>query len=116
MITSQFNKVKRSQYGTSTDFKQDNVEYIGNNCYIPSSGNCFIKCAKDFTEKYTEDFLNFIRTEKCRSRVMTSAINQPFCRKHNTNLGYFNGTEVRPRKNTERNTALKLHKNHFCLI
>ena len=41
--TSEFKKVNRSQYGRSTDFKQDFVEYIGNNCYIPTSGNRFIK-------------------------------------------------------------------------
>ena len=30
--TPQFNKVSRSQYGKGTDFKQDIVEDIGNNC------------------------------------------------------------------------------------
>ena len=39
-------KVNRSQYSRGTDFKQDFVEFIGNNCYIPTSGNCFIKCIK----------------------------------------------------------------------
>ena len=42
--TAEFRKVNRSQYGGGTDLKQDIVEYIGNNCYIPTSGNCFIKC------------------------------------------------------------------------
>ena len=63
--TTEFKKVNRSQYGRGTDFKQDIVEYIGNNCYIPTSGNCFIKCINYFTEKdYTEEFLTFIRTEQ----------------------------------------------------
>ena len=75
--TPDFKKVNRSQYGRGTDFKQDIVEYIGNNCYIPTSGNCFIKCIKYFPEKdYTEDFLTFIRTEQRRSNVMTSARDQ----------------------------------------
>ena len=39
--TPQFNRVNRSQYGRSTDFEQDVVEYIGNNCFIPPSGICF---------------------------------------------------------------------------
>ena len=39
--TPEFEKVNRSQYGGGTEFKQDIVEYIGNNCYIPTSGNCF---------------------------------------------------------------------------
>ena len=32
--TPEFKKVNRSQYGRSTDYKQDIVEYIGHNCYI----------------------------------------------------------------------------------
>ena len=55
--TPEFKKVKRSQYASSTDFKQDIVQYIGKNCYIPTSGNCFIKCNFFFTEKdYTDNF------------------------------------------------------------
>ena len=30
--TPEFKKVNRSQYGRGTDFKQDIVDYIGNNC------------------------------------------------------------------------------------
>ena len=80
--TPEFQKVNRSQYDRGTDFKQDIVEYIGNNCYIPTSGNCFIKSIKYFTKKeYTEESLTFIRTDQRRSNVMTSARVQPFCRK-----------------------------------
>ena len=76
--TPEFKKVNRSQYGRGTDFKQDIVEYIGNSCYIPTSGNCFIKFINYFTKKdYTEEFLTFL----------TSARIQPFCRKHNINIG-----------------------------
>ena len=42
----------------------------------------FIKCINYFTNKGYTDFLIFIRTEKYRSRVMTSAGNQPFCSKN----------------------------------
>ena len=115
--TLEFKKVNRSQYGRGTDFKQDIVEYIGYNCYIPTSGNCFIKCITYFTKKdYTEEFLTFIRTEQRRSNVMTSARVQPFCRKHNINIGCYDGFRVCPRNITQRNTALKIHNNHFCLI
>ena len=44
LITLQFIKVNRSQYGKGTVFKQDIVEDTGNNCKIPKSGNCFIIC------------------------------------------------------------------------
>ena len=115
--TRELKKVKRSQYGRGIDFKQDIVEYIGKNCYIPTSGNCFIKCINYFTKKdYTEQFLTFIRTEQRKSNVMTSARVQPFCRKNNINIGCYDGFRVCPRNITHRNTALKIQNNHFCLI
>ena len=93
------------------------VEYHGQNCYIPTSGNCFIKCIKYFTKKdYTEEFLTFIRTEKYRSGVMTSARIQPFCRKYNINIGCFDGIRINPQNITQRDIALKIHNNHFCLF
>ena len=95
---------------------QDIVEYHGQNCYIPSSGICFIKC-NFFTKKdYTGGFSTFIRTEQKRSNVMASARIQPFCRKYNINIGCFDGTRINPRNITHRNTAVKIHENHFCLI
>ena len=115
--TLEFKKVNRSQNGRGTDFKQDIVEFRCNNCYIPTSGNCFINCNSYFTKKdYTEEFLTFIRTEQRRSNVMTSARIQPFCRKHNINIGCYDGFRVCPRNITQRNIALKIHNNHFCLI
>ena len=47
---------------------------------------------------------------------MTSAKNQPFCRKYNINIGCFDGTRINPRTITQKDTALKIHKIHFCLI
>ena len=47
---------------------------------------------------------------------MTSARVKPFCRKHNINIGCYDGFRVCPRHITQRNTALKIHNNHFCLI
>ena len=96
---------------------QEIVEYHGRSCYIPSSGMCFIKCINYFTKKdYTEEFLTFIRTEQRKSNVMTSARVGSFCRKYNINIGCFDGTRINPRNLTQRDTALKIHNNHFCLI
>ena len=115
--TPHFKVVKRSVYGKGTNYMQEIVEYHGQNCYIPTSGMCFIKCMNYFTEKdYTEEFLTFIRTEKYRSVVMTTARTQPFCKNYNNNIGCFNGQEIRPRSVTQRNIALKVHNHHFCLI
>ena len=56
-----------------------------------------IKCSNYFTKKdYTEESMTFIRNEKNRSGVMTSARLQPFCRKYNINIRYFNGKKIWP--------------------
>ena len=41
---------------------------------------------------------------------------QPFCRANNINLGYYNNDRVFPRTVTNRDSALYLYNNHFCLI
>ena len=115
--TPQFKVVKRSAYGKGTNHMQEIVEYCGRNCYIPTSGMCFIKCINRFTKKdYTEELLTFIRSEQRRSNVMTSARFGSFCGKYNINIGCFDGTRINPRNITQRDTALKIHNNHFCLI
>ena len=49
--TPRFKVVKRSAYGRGTNYMQEIVEYRGQNCYIPTSGMCFIKCGNYFTKK-----------------------------------------------------------------
>ena len=115
--TFNFQKVNRFKFGKGSDFRQDIAEHKGNNCYIPSSGSRFLKCIVFFTKKdYTEEILTFIRTEQRRSNVRTSVRVQPFCRKYNINIGYYDGFRVCPRNITERNVTLKIHNTHFCLF
>ena len=115
--TPQFKVVRRSAYGEGTIYMQEIVEDLGQNCYIPTSGMCFIKCINHFTKKdYREEFLTFIRSEQRTSNVMTSATVGSFCRKYNININCFDGTRINPRNITQRDTALKIHNNHFCLI
>ena len=117
MNTPQFNIVRRSAYGKGTTYTQEIVEYREQNCYIPTSGMCFIKCINYFTKKdYTDEVLTFIRSEHRKSDVMTSARLQPFCRKYIINIGCFDGTRINPRNLTHRNTSLFIYNNHFCLI
>ena len=111
--TPQFIVDKRSPYGRGTNYMQEIVEYHGQNCYLPNSGMCFIKCIIFFTKKdYTEEFLTFIRSEQRRSKVMTSARIQAFCRKYNINIGCFDGTRINPRNLTQRNT----HCSYIIII
>ena len=115
--TPQFKKVKRSQYGNGCGFDKIFIEYRGNNCFIPTKGYCFIKCINFLTgQNYKQQYLDFIRNEKRRSNIMTKARIQPFCRVNNNNLGYWDGERVFPRSVTNRDSALFLFNNHFCLV
>ena len=114
---AQFSLVNRSQYGNGCDYKHEFIEYRGINCFIPTKGYCFVKCINFLTGKdYKQQYLDFIRNEKRRSKMMTKARIQPFCQANNIISGYYNEDRVFPRSVTERNIALYLHNNHFCLV
>ena len=49
-------------------------------------------------------------------QTLSKARFQPFCKAKNNNLGYYDGERVFPRSVTDRNNALFLCNNHFCLI
>ena len=50
-----FKVVKQSAYGKGANYMQKTVKNHGENCYIPTSGICFIKGINYFTKKdYTE--------------------------------------------------------------
>ena len=90
--TPQFNVVERTICAKSTNYIQETVEYHRQICYKPTSGMCFIKFIKNFTGKdYTEEFLTFITNDNNRSRVLTTARIQRFCRKYKINIGYYDG-------------------------
>ena len=58
--TTELIKVNRSQDGRGTHLKQDIVDYIGNNCYILKSGNCFITFNNFVTSKdHLDELLTF---------------------------------------------------------
>ena len=91
-------------------------EYQGNNCFIPTKGFCFIKCINYLTgQDYKQQYLDFIRNEKRRSNNMTMARIQPCLRKLDIDLGYYYGERVFPGTVTNRDSALYLYNNHFCL-
>ena len=115
--TPKFNKVKWSDFGNGCDFKHEIIEYRGNKCFIPTKGYCFVKCINFLTgQDYKDKYLDFIRNEKRRSNIMTKARIQPFCNKNNINLGYYNDDRVFPRSVSNRDSALYLYNNHFCLF
>ena len=80
--TPQFKIAKRSCYGKGTNYMQEIVESHRQDCYILTTGHCFMKFNVYFSKKdYTEEFLTFIRTNDYQSGVMASARIQPFCKK-----------------------------------
>ena len=106
----QFNVAIRRAYAKGTNHMQDIVDYCGENCNIPTSGNCFIKCINCFAnENYTNEFKDFIKNEKYQPGVMTSARIQPFCLNYNIIIGCFDGTRINPRNITQRNTSLFIY-------
>ena len=113
----QFNKVNRSQFGNGCSFDKKIIECQGNNCFIPTKGYCFVKCINFLTgQDYKQQYLDFIRNEKRPSNIRTMARIQPCLKKLGIDLGYYNGDRVFPRTVTNRDSALYLYINHFCLI
>ena len=113
----QFKKVVRNLYRNGSEFKHENIEYRGYNCFIPSKGYCFIKCVNFSTSlDYKQQFLDFIRNEDRRSNVMTKARIQPCPKKLGIHLGYYNDERIFPRTVTNRNSALYFYNNIFCLL
>ena len=61
---------------------EEKIEYHGQNCYIATSGMCFLERINCFTTKnFAKVFRELIRDEKHRSGVMTSARIQSLCAK-----------------------------------
>ena len=117
--TPQFNLVNRSQYGNGCDFRQffEIIEYRGNNCFIPTKGYCFVKYFNFLTgQDCKHHYLDFIRNEKRRRNIMTMVRIQPCFKNLGIDLGYSNGDRIYPRTVMNRDSALYLYTNHFCLI
>ena len=47
---------------------------------------------------------------------MTSAGLQPFCKKYDINIDFFDGTRIKHRNTTLRKLFLFIYNNHFCLM
>ena len=51
-IRDNFKRLLRSDFGKGADFKYKIMEYKGEYCYIPTDGNCFIKCVIEIIRRY----------------------------------------------------------------
>ncbi|ESO82848.1 hypothetical protein LOTGIDRAFT_155884 [Lottia gigantea] len=117
-----FKEIRRSNAGRGTELLKKINEYKGRNCYIPTDGNCFIKCVNHVLKKDLKNkFQTFINTfpKANRKGVMTSARINKFNEKCNTSFQIYTpeNRNLRPREvNNELDWVLYLHNSHFCLI
>ena len=65
---------------------------------------------------YKQEYLDFIRSEQRRSNIMTLARIQHCLRKLGIDFGYYNGERLYSKTVMNRDSALFLYNNHFCLI
>ena len=115
--TPELKVVKERAYAKGTNYMKKMVKYRGQNCYIPTSGSCFINCNTYFTIKdYTQEVQDFITNEKYQSGLMTSARIEPFCKNYDLNIGCFDGTRINPRNVTQRHFWLFIYNSHFCVL
>ena len=95
------------------------LEFEGENCYIPSSKACFLKCIiyifkKDFSTEYFE----FIQSYKRRTNVMTRCRIPEFYGRYKMESGKYdvNSKKTLPRSVEQRDVRVYIHKNHYCVI
>ncbi|ESP04509.1 hypothetical protein LOTGIDRAFT_170755 [Lottia gigantea] len=122
LLKDNFKEIKRSKVGRETELLKKINEYIGENCYIPTDGNCFIKCVNYVLNKdLTNEFQNFINgfSKANRKGVMTSARINEFNNKCDISFQIYthNNRNLRPTiVKEELDWVLYLHNSHFCLI
>ncbi|ESO92981.1 hypothetical protein LOTGIDRAFT_162007 [Lottia gigantea] len=117
-----FKEIKRSRVGRGTELLKKINEYKGRNCYIPTNGNCFIKCVnhvlnKDLTNEFKNFIINFPKVN--RKGVMTTARINEFNKKCETSFQIYTlkNRNLRPRDvKRELDWVYYLHNSHFCLI
>ena len=83
-----YKKVNRSNHGRGADEFNDNLEYQGNNCYIPNGNGCFLKCINYIFDKdFSIEYFEFIKSYKGRPNVMTRCRIPEFCERYKIYIG-----------------------------
>ena len=117
-----FKPIKRSNIGKGTQLLFTIKEYVGEYCYIPTDGACFIKCVNYVLKRdLTKEFNDFIYSYSKHNRngIMTQARIGEFNKKNETLFQIYNPKDrsLYPRKiDSQLEWVLYLHNNHFCLI
>ena len=69
-----------------------------------------------FKKKFTEEFMEFIQSNKRRTNVMTRCRIPEFCVRHKTDIGIYDGKskKIIPRTVKEKKLCSFIHKNQYC--
>ena len=114
-----FTRVTRSDHGKGA-IEFDNIpEYEGENCYILSGNECFLKCIKYFFNKdFSTEYFEFIQSYNRTPNVMARCRIQEFCERYKIDIGIYDDKSKRilPRTVKQRNKCVHIHKNHYCVI
>ena len=117
----EFKLVNRSRFGHGSLFFSIQ-EYESENVFIPTSDNCFFKCAqKIYPDLDHEEFNSwFFSASKVQKGQMTLALISKFNKQFNKSITWFNEKDrhLYPKTYTKTtpNKVLFLHDKHYCLI
>ena len=114
-----FKRVTRSEHGRRVNEFNNNLEYEGINCYIPSGNGCFLKCINYiFKKDFSTEYFEFIQSYKRRTNVMTRCRIPEFCNRYKIDIGIYNlnSKRILPWSVKQKNICVHIHKNHFCVI
>ena len=114
-----YKKVNRSNHGGGADEFNNNLEYQGNNCYIPSGNGCFLKCINYiFKKDFSREHFEFKKSYKRRPNVMSRCRIPEFCKRYKIDIGIYdlNSKRILPWTVKQKNICVYIHKNHYCVI
>ena len=117
----EFKLVNRSKFGHGSLFFSIQ-EYETENVFIPTSDNCFFKCAKKIYPDLEQEEFNswFFKTSKTQKGQMTLSLISKFNSHFDTAITYYNENDrhLYPSKYSKStpNQILFLFDKHYCLI
>lgn len=117
----EFELINRSKFGHGSLFFSIQ-EYETENVFIPTSDNCFFKCAKKIYPDLNHEEFNswFFTASKVQKGQMTLSLINKFNKKFNKSITWYNETDrhLYPKvySKTSPDKVLFLHDKHYCLI
>ena len=114
-----YKRIIRSEHGRRANEFNNNLEYEGKNCYIPSGNGCFLKFINYiFKRDFSIEYFEFIKSYKRRPNVMPRCRIPEFCKRYKIDIGIYdlNNGRILPRTVKQKNICVYIYKNHYCVI